>query len=227
MEAALATLILALACGGLVRTVGERVRRRRLNGSLHELRRPAQLLALLACREQLDRSALRGCLDQLALGLEGLDREINGGPEQSFEPVSIAAIAADAERRWGWSDRVEVEVGEEAVAEASAPRVAAAIDNLVVNSLEHGRGKVRIRAGREGDGIALAVSDEGPREAPSAERSSRGRVGWLADRGSGSDPRRGHGSKVVGRAIAEHGGYLELAPRGHPVGAFLPLERRS
>lgn len=214
MEAAVAVLVFVLACGGIAWSIGERIRRRKLNRSLHELRRPAQLLALLACRDQLDQPALRGYLDQLALGLEDLEREVNGGAEPGLGPVTASEIAETAERRWGWNARIEVEVGEEAVAEASAPRIAAVVDNLVANSLEHGTGRVRVRTGREGDHIALSVRDDGPRSSSATARAV-------------ADPRRGHGSGIVARTIAERGGRLERAEGGHLSGAVLPISGGS
>lgn len=188
----------------------ERQRRRRLNGSLHELRRPAQILALMAGREQLDRPAVRGCLDQLALGLDDLDRELNGGSVGAREPVSASSIARSAESRWGWSERVEIELGEDALADVDPSRLGAALDNLVANSLEHGAGRVRIHAGRDGERVAFSVDDEGAAPGPGSAAV-------------GADPRRGHGERVISRTVADQGGSVARAGSGHLSGAIFPL----
>lgn len=162
-----------------------------LNEALHELRRPLQGLALL-----LDsRGAPPGgaeLLEQATHALTQLDCLVNGSTLRSDRrPARLEQLAAEARRRWG--ARIELE-GSPATrgmrVAADRPRLAAAIDNLIANALEHGSGPVRLRARTEDGKVCLDVMSRG--------ETRRAHLG--------DDPRRGHGLRVVERVAAEHGG---------------------
>jgi signal transduction histidine kinase len=189
-----AVLALALAVGRR----REQRRRRLLNERLHELRRPLQALVLTApATPPVGPDPL-----ELALAaLRDLDAEINGGrPELRRRPVEARMLALAALSRWRGAAaragrRLEVRwrCGD-ALVDVDPVRIAQAIDNLIANALEHGRGTVTIEGRRSGDALELWVRDRGSSQA-------RGRAG-------GRDPRRGHGLRVA-RAIGErHGGEL-------------------
>lgn len=181
-----------------------------LNEALHELRRPLQGLTLILNGQATPTGAVE-LLEQATHALTELDGLVNGfALPRERGPVKLEELAAEARRRWG--ARIELE-GSRAMRRtrvvADRRRLAAAIDNLIANALEHGSGSVRLRARTEEGGVRLDVV-------------SRGEPGPPRD---GADPRRGHGLRVVERAAAEHGG-TALPPRedsGHTVaGIGLP-----
>ena len=77
------------------------------------------------------------------------------------------------------------------IADVDPVRVAQALDNLIANALEHGRGEITIEGARRGTRIELAVRDRGVRR----PRRLRGRP----------EPRRGHGLRLT-RALARGNG---------------------
>jgi signal transduction histidine kinase len=100
-------------------------------------------------------------------------------------------------------------------------RLRQALGNLVDNALRHGAGEVKLTARRDGQGVELAVSDDGdgfdPEFAARAfDRFTRGDV-------ARSSPGTGLGLAIV-RTIAEaHGGRADAAPGpGASVRIWLP-----
>lgn len=178
----------------------ESTRRERLNERLHELRRPLQILTL-ARRKQEPR------LDPLELALHALrdlDREINGAPPASRERRAIDArqLVDDAASRWRARAARSARplrvrwLCEPAVVEGDRHALAQALDNLIFNSLEHGRGPITLVATMRDGAVQIAVRDAGSVPA--------------RDRAPGRDPRHGHGLKVADRVAARHGGSFEL-----------------
>jgi signal transduction histidine kinase len=116
-------------------------RRTALNEALHELRRPLQALVLA----EPERATDIGLSEQAALALERLDREINGGPAPDCrQRVEVALLAAAAVRRWqgraglaGCKLRLG-ELNTEATVRGDRGAISQALDNLVVNAIEHG-----------------------------------------------------------------------------------------
>jgi signal transduction histidine kinase len=201
-------------------------RRSALNEALHELRRPLQAVAL-AVGPQLAAAGGRDSIELAAAALERLDREINGAPpspamgvvdgrllvESAVERWQVRAEFAEAslEMRWGagqaavWGERCAL---------------AQALDNLIVNAIEHG-GPTIVVAIRLNEGrLRIAVVDSGQARQP---RSRRGPAAALA-RLAGSS-RHGHGLGVVRRVAVAHGGHFALrrAERGSRALLELPL----
>jgi signal transduction histidine kinase len=244
--AALAPARVALwpALGGAGATLAAAVRdgRRRtvLNERLHELRRPLQALALMAPREGPPGGG-DGPVEMAAAALAALEREING--ERGGRPTAVVALRPlleAARRRWraqaamsGGGLALRWDAGEAAV-EGSRLELAAALDNLIANALEHGGTHVELAADLAGDRICLAVVDSGSgagrrarrREAElkgrdaRRRRDGRGPFGRLSGRA-----RHGHGLRLVRRTAARHGGAFALhkGERGTSAVLELPL----
>ncbi len=222
----LALTCATVAAAGRLRATRQR---ERLNRALHELRRPLQGLTLAASASQ--RVARR---DQLALALDalaGLDRAINGGaPIRYRQPVDARLLAEDAVGRW----RAAAELVGRRIQlywHANGTRVicdpgsiARALDNLISNSLEHGAGPISVdgatRAGRLRLRVADGVDAE-PRAARTLRPTRLRPPGGLGSRWR-SDPRRGHGLRLVADVAAEHGG--RFAACRHASGASAVIE---
>lgn len=174
-------------------------RRTRLNGAIHELRRPLQALALGAAR----RTHLEAALAALA----ELDREINGGAPPQPLPVAGRRLAEEAVERWRpvaarRGRRLELcwdANGSRLICRPGA--IAAALDNLIVNALEHGTGTIQLDARVWAGRLRLLVSN-GPGAPPL--RAPGLRTGRRRSRRR--DPRRGHGLRLVAAVAADHGG---------------------
>ena len=196
----------AVVAGGRIR---ERRRRRALNRAVHELRRPLQALVLA--------SGDRASFEPVLFALADLDAEINGAPPPAaLEPVELRQVAESVVARWAgvarsaaarpslrWGAGPARVVGDRR-------QLTRALDNLVANAIEHGRGPVelssRVRRGK----LRIFVRDAGG-EPVSARRRFRRR-----------DPRRGHGLEVVRRVAAAHGGRFVL--RRSPAVTLAVLE---
>ncbi len=183
-------------------------RREALNRALHELRRPLQLLALAPTRAAAGPAPLELAIAAMAQ----LDREINGGSAESPRLVCCRELVAGAVARWraraalsGGSIEYRWRAGAAAV--IAEPRsVSQAIDNLIVNALEHGGPNV-IVDGREGGGrVRISVADDGAGSCPdSRSGSSATAIARLTGR-----RRRGHGLEVVRALAASAGGRFAL-----------------
>jgi signal transduction histidine kinase len=217
------------ALGGAGVTLAAAVRdgRRRavLNERLHELRRPLQALALMTPRVEGARTG-DGPVEMAAEALAALEREINGEREAGARTiVAVRPLLEAARRRWrgqaalsGAGLTLRWDAGE-AVVEGDRMALAAAIDNLIANALEHGGRSIELAADLAGDRICLAVVDSGngagrrARERETAlkgrdarrRRDVRGPFGKLTGRA-----RHGHGLRLVRRTAANHGGVFAL-----------------
>jgi signal transduction histidine kinase len=217
------------ALGGAGATLAATVRagRRRtvLNERLHELRRPLQALALMAPVAG-GTGAGDGAVEMAAAALERLEREINGGGgTEARATVAVRPLLEAARRRWrapaaliGATIAVRWDAGEAAV-EGDRVDLAAALDNLIANALEHGGPRIELGADLIGERICLAVVDSGSggaRRAGERETVVRGRearrrrearapFGRLSGRA-----RHGHGLRLVRRTAVRHGGGFAL-----------------
>jgi signal transduction histidine kinase len=219
-----ASMALAMTAQGL------RAGRRRgaLNEALHEVRRPLQALAL-ASGPRLGGPPQAGHPVQLAASaLERLEREINGGPPASVrEEVCCQPLLEAAVARWraratigGGSLQLRWRAG---LATLVGDRVALAqaLDNLIVNAIEHGGPEIAVEARRRGGRLRISVADSGRALRPESRRDSPAEV---IARLSGRR-RHGHGLAVVRRTAAGHGGrfVLRRSERGSVAILDLPL----
>lgn len=209
MEMLSATLPLAMSAaavlaGGRIR---ERRRREALNRALHELRRPLQALAL----SRVDTSRL----EPILVALDDLDGVINGSPpKREPEQIEIRHLAEAVVSRWAaaapgpagrpvlrWRAEGARVVGDRA-------QLVRALDNLVANAIEHGRGPIEVTGARRRDRLRVIVRDGGPRRIEPSRQLLRIPAGERAHRGR--DPRHGHGLEVVRRIAKAHGGRFVL-----------------
>jgi signal transduction histidine kinase len=247
--AALAPARLAVwpVLGGAGATVAAALRdgRRRtvLNERLHELRRPLQALALMVPAGAAP-GAGDGPVEMAAAALAALEREING--ERRAGAVGVVALRPlleSARRRWGGQAAMSGagmtlrwDAGE-AVVEGDRLELAAALDNLIANALEHGGGRIELAADLVGERICLAVVDSGggagrrarQREAVLKGRDARRRRDLRAPFGRFTGrARHGHGLRLVRRTAARHGGAfaLHIGEVGTSAVIELPLAPR-
>ncbi len=207
---------------------GVRAGRRRtvLNEALHELRRPLQALALSAPGAG-RAPAVESSVRMAAVALERLDREINGRSLAAApEPVRLEPLLGAAVGRWRaraalTGDALELRWrAGDAVVEGDRCAISQALDNLIVNAIEHGGPAIEVEARVCRDRLRVSVADSG-RCAPAPERPRR--AGPLA-RLSGRR-RRGHGLRLVRRTAAAHRGEFRLrrSERGTEATLDLPL----
>ena len=172
---------------------------------------PARLAAI---DRELDRAAL--ALDDLAAARHG-----RRAPDRD-EPVDVGDLLAYQAITWRmvagvFGCRLELaEPRSGAMVRGDRVRLAQAVGNLVANALEHGDGRVRLRARAQGDRVRIEVADEGPGlPAPVGDLTRRPRAG----RG-----RRGRGLAIAADIADRHGGRLVAAPaaRGARVALELP-----
>ncbi len=157
-----ATVPLAMSAAAVV--AGERMRERRrrrdLNRALHELRRPLQALALTA--------PAAAPLEPVLVALEDLDGAINGTRAPLLrEPVELHHLAEAVVERWGRVARTQAArptlrwCAGRAKVIGDRGQLARALDNLVANAIEHGRGPIEmvgtLRRGR----LRVLVRDGG------------------------------------------------------------------
>jgi signal transduction histidine kinase len=232
---ALAGWPLAASLAAVATARGLRAGRRRavLNEALHELRRPLQALALAgAPGPSPSAGALQSSVELAAAALERLDREINGGaPEPRRELISARPLVESAVARWraraslgGGSLTLRWEAGDARV-EASRPGLAQALDNLIVNAIEHGGPEIAVEARLRRGRLRVAVADSGRAARPRSRRESPAEaIARLSGR-----RRHGHGLVVVRRVAATHGGRFALrrSERGSLAVLELPLAERE
>ncbi|HEX2393360.1 MAG TPA: ATP-binding protein [Solirubrobacterales bacterium] len=207
----------SFAAAAGARGVREARRRTVLNEALHELRRPLQAMTLAADGGQ------ECALSMAASALERLDHEINGRPPRrsqgSFAAKGLIEAAVSRWRRAAALRGGRVELSwhaGEAVTAGERTRIAQAIDNLLVNAIEHGGPRIEVEGAAVAGRLRLAIRDSGPR--PGQGRRAPAPASRISGR-----RRHGHGLRLVRRIAAEHGGSFELRRSATATEAVLEL----
>jgi signal transduction histidine kinase len=204
-----------------------------LNEALHELRRPLQALALASRGEPASPGVVASSVQLATAALERLEREVNGGGRlpESRDEVRVRPLLEAAVGRWrgratvaGGSLRLGWWAGE-AFVSGDGVALSQALDNLIVNAIEHGGPAVTVEARRDGKRLRIVVADSGRASRPD---SRRGTPAEVIARLSGMR-RRGHGLAVVRRVAAAHRGHfaLQRSDCGSLAVLELPLANRS
>jgi two-component system sensor histidine kinase MtrB len=206
--------LLALAAATVWWRAYEERRRKELNAAMHELRRPLQAIALTTGPP---RSPLNGngmAPVELALAaLADLDRTVNGKPPRSTQPVELRPLVEESLARCRHAaaladSRIELRWGAGQAAVLGDPhRLSQALDNLIVNAIEHGGPPVQVDAHLCARGVRVAIRDSGP---PTEEIR-------VMRRGSS------HGLRVAAAIAAEHGGRFAIRLDTSGTVAFLEL----
>jgi signal transduction histidine kinase len=221
---------LALSMAATVAAQGLRAGKRRtaLNEAMHELRRPLQAVALASGPGFAVPDGGEDSIELVAAALERLDREINGGPQiPAWGTIDAHSLVHSAVGRWG----ARAELADRSLelrwnagrAALSGDRCALsqALDNLIVNAIEHGGPTIVVAARMREGRLRIAVVDSGRAARP---RSRRNGTAEVIARLSGRN-RRGHGLAVVGRIASTHRGSFSLhrSERGSRAVLELPL----
>ena len=221
-------LAASMAAAIAVRGLQAGRRRVALNEALHEVRRPLQALSLAGGYEVPAPRGAESPIQLAAAALERLDHEINGSfraPPRgsvSCRPLLEAAVGR-------WKARVALVEGSlelrwhagAAAVEGDRWALAQALDNLIVNAIEHGGPSIVVAARVREGMLRIAVADSGRRSRPRARRESPAET---IARLSGKR-RSGHGLRIVRRIVAAHDGRFALrhSERGSLAVLELPL----
>jgi signal transduction histidine kinase len=221
-------MALSFALAGGIGSLREGRRRSVLNEAMHELRRPLQVLSLSLPVEE---EGVDSSLQMVSAALQRLDREINGAAMDAIcGPVRVRELVDQAVGRWrvrviGDGGRLRLRwLARDPIVVGDGIELAAALDNLISNAVEHGGGRVTIEVREQGRKLHLAILDEGDARGAGARRAKRTLLG-----GIGGRRRRGHGLRVVERVAASHGGRFELrrSPGGTEARLELPMGWRA
>jgi len=222
---------LAAALAMVAATMMLRTGRRRtaINEALHELRRPLQALALFGSSPSEPGGAVESSTRLASAALERLDLAVNGGSERSVgELVRYESMLRSAVGRWrarvalgGGSLELRWRAGE-VVVDGDRAALEQAIDNLIVNAIEHGGPAIYVEGRRRAGGLCISVVDSGRDSRPQARRNSPAEV---IARLSGKR-RHGHGLAVVRSVAAAHGGrfFLRQGDDGTVATLELPID---
>lgn len=162
-----------------------------------------------------------------------LDRELNGGPPagRRSEMVATRLMADGCVRRWrsrAALSGARIELfwgGPDALVRGDGVALAAALENVIVNAIEHGGPEIEVSGRLVGGRVRIVVKDSGvearPVGRPDAPAETLARLS-----GGGS---HGHGLAVAERVVRDHGGRLDtvFSGNGSEVTIVLPKSSRG
>ena len=209
------TLVVAGWLSALVAAAFAVTLRKRLESTAdaeHELRGPLAALSLAresSRRGRLAEAELSAVLDsQLDRALRGLGEltAARSGRRAAPKPGPVRLDALVRGLTAGWDPvarargrvmRLEWAAGPVTV-RADRDRLSQALGNLMSNAVEHGDGRIILRARRRGGAVRLKIASSG---------------GWNGSSGTNPHRRRGRGLAIAARAVEESGGSLAVAAR--------------
>lgn len=205
-------LAASFAIAGGIAAFREGRRRATLNEAVHELRRPLQALALSLPEDSRATDPLDSSLRLAAAAVDRLECEINGRRLSSRStPVPARPFIEAAVERWQ-ARALRASRPLDLCWRAGSPLVRGgeielgqAVDNMISNAFEHGRGEVTLEVRETGGSLRVAVLDSGG-FVSAPRRAGRWR---LRTRISGRS-RHGHGLRVVRRTAGLYGGSFQL-----------------
>jgi signal transduction histidine kinase len=228
-------LVLASAFGFAVRARRLQQRLRLLAGPVHELRGAISAvglgLALVEREPSLRRhgarfDALRAQLGRAGAAIDELDRARGArATNQGDDPPQLLDLASLVGRRArAWSQLAPAYGARLRLAWRAGPvallgdrtRLEQAVDNLIVNALEHGGGDVIVEGARRGARVRISIWDSGTGLGRPPDELAEAPV----------NSSRGHGLAIARAAIEWHGGHLSSVRRdgGAAVDIQLPIE---
>ncbi len=204
--------------------LGARERRRGVAAARarHEIRGP--LCAARLALDGLDRNARVEAIDlelrRAALALDDLARGGRGAAVREGV-VDVGRLLREAAPAWqalAGVRGVDLAIdppGGGAVVRGDRMRLAQACANLLANAIEHGGGRVSVRAALAARRVRIEVCDTGPglpAPIPALVAAARGRRAP-----------RGHGLAIASAIAEHHGGRLESAPSARGARVVLDL----
>jgi signal transduction histidine kinase len=185
----------------------------------HELAGPlhAAGLALHVARRETPSPRLAAIeleLRRVGLALDDLDAARAGGrARDAARVVDVGCLLAEQALAWQVAARergrtLRVAAASGLVVHADPVRLAQAVGNLLANAIEHGSGRVELRAAGEDERVRIEVADEGSGPPATIRRPRAGRDA------------RGRGLSIAADIAARSGG--RLATSGPRVAIELP-----
>lgn len=207
-------------------------RRTALNRALHEVRRPLQALAL-ATDATPGSVPKAGSVWQAIRALGDLDRQLNGlpGVGGTRELLACRLMVDACVRRWQSRARLggaEVRLrwaGPDALIRGDGTAISGAVENLILNAIEHGGPSITVNGLTVGRWVKVEVIDNGRSRGRSCESDGLRRpLGGAVNR-----RRHGHGLDLVRQVAEEHDGRLEveLSSEGSKAVLTLPASPSS
>ena len=239
-----ASIVLVACLASLVTLARGRSARSRdrmaINRALHELRRPLQAMALLLPEYSpqagpaglwsggLPRPLGPEPIRQAIEALRHLDSEVNGrpGPRRSRELLAARLMADACVRRWSAHARLKgaelglAWTGPDLLVRGDATGLTGALENVILNAIEHGGPEITVHGGEVAGRLRIAVEDAGRKSAACGRDATD-------PEGIGDVAGHGLGLGIARNTVTDHGGRLEceFGEERSVVEIFLPIAR--
>ena len=190
---------------------------------------PSLIRGVAAIDLELDRAG--AAIDDLVDAVAAPAGGPSGGPWRRRGPVDLAALATTAAPAWqalaeAHATTLELRTsGSPATVLGDSRYLLQAIENLVANACEHGRGRVRVTVVSDVAGARVEVSDMGDGPSAAVMRRTRWRARGRRRSRRPHRSRRGHGMVIAARVARENGGCLRA--RSDADGTVVSLELPS
>lgn len=187
-----------------------------LAGISHDLRTPLTRLRLEAEMSVADAAAREAAvadIEQMEAVISQFMDYARGDSGEQAEVADLAALLTEAgQRQQALGRDLQMAIAPLPVVAVRRRALSRAIVNLIDNAYKYGAGPVELRAGQEGDAIAIAVLDRGP-GIPPEESERMKRPFARLDSARSNVGGTGLGLAIVDRVARLHGGSFDLLPR--------------